>query len=90
MNFDDLAFMQHPALLGAQPESPECERFDCAHEDAEEDEGEAMSALDAKLDTSTSEEMDASGYPPRAPSAKRCCRRNQALQRERNRAQREF
>ena len=31
MNFDKPAFVQHPTLLGVQPESPECEQFDSAH-----------------------------------------------------------
>ena len=30
MNFDEPTFAQHPTLLGAQPESPECEQFDSA------------------------------------------------------------
>ena len=41
MNFDEPAFAHHPALLSARPETPENERFDSAHEDAEEDEGSA-------------------------------------------------
>ena len=36
MNFDEPAFTQCPTLLGAQPESPECEQFDSAREDVEE------------------------------------------------------
>ena len=62
MNLEESTFAQRPTLLGAQPESPECEQFDSAREDAEED-GEAASALDAKLDASTGEETDASGRP---------------------------
>ena len=42
-----------PALLGARPETPEYEQFDSTHEDAEEDEGDATSALDTELDAST-------------------------------------
>ena len=30
MNLEESAFAQHPTLLGAQPESPECEQFDSA------------------------------------------------------------
>ena len=52
MNLKESAFAQHPTLLGTQPESPECEQFDSAREDAKEEDGEATSALDAKLDAS--------------------------------------
>ena len=38
-------------------------------EDVEEEEGGATSALDAKIDASTGEEMEASGCPARVPSA---------------------
>ena len=68
MNLEESAFAQRPTLLGAQPESPECEQFDSAQEDAE-----AASALDAKLDASTGEETDTSGCPARLPSAERRC-----------------
>ena len=85
MNLEESAFTQCPTLLGAQPESPECEQFDSAREDAEED-GEAASALDAELDASTGEETDMSGRPARSPSAERRCRRNRAMHRERTRA----
>ena len=71
MNFDEPAFVQHPTLLGAQPESPECEWFDSTQEDVEEDEGGTTSASDAELNASTGEEMEASGHSPRAPSAER-------------------
>ena len=81
MNLEESAFTQCPTLLGAQPESPEHEQFDSAREDTEED-GEAASALDAKLDASTGEETDASGCPARSPSAERHCRRNRAMRRE--------
>ena len=64
MDLEESAFAQRPTLLGAQPESPEREQFDSAREDAEED-GEAASALDAKLNASTGEEMDTSGCPAR-------------------------
>ena len=89
MNLEESAFAQHPTLLGAQPESPEHEQFDSTREDAEEN-GEAASALDAELDASTGEEMDASGRPARSPSAERCRRRNCAMRRERTRVRREF
>ena len=69
MNFDEHAFVQCPALLGTQPESPECKQFDSTREDVEEEE---TSALDAEIDASTGEEMEASGCPARAPSAERC------------------
>ena len=70
MNLEESTFAQHPTLLGTQPESPEHEQFDSAWEDTEED-GEATSAFDAKLDASTGEEMDASGHPAQMPSAER-------------------
>ena len=72
MNFDEPAFAHRPALLGARPETPENEQFNSACEDAEEDEGDAMSVLDAKLDASTGEETDATGCPAGMPSADRC------------------
>ena len=89
MNLEESAFAQCPALLGAQPESPKCEQFDSAWEDAEED-GKATSTLDAKLDTSTGEETDASGRPAQMPSAEWHRRRNRTMRRERTRARREF
>ena len=79
MNFNKPAFAQRPTLLGAQPESPECERFDSAREDVEEEEGGATSALDAEPDASMGEETEASGCSPRAPSAERHCRRNRTM-----------
>ena len=90
MNFDEPAFAQRPALLGAQPESPECEQFDSAWEDVEEEEGSATSALDAEINVSTGKEMEASGCPAWAPSADRRCQRNRTMQRECTRACREF
>ena len=84
LNFDEPAFAHHPALLGIRPETPEYEQFDSACEDAKEDEGDATSALDAKLDASTGEEMDAKGCPAHMPSADRCQLRNCALRREHN------
>ena len=71
MNLDEPAFMQHPALLGTRPETQEYKHFDSTHKDAGEDEGGATSTLDAKLDTSTGKEMDASGHPGHKPSAER-------------------
>ena len=79
MNFDEPAFAQCPALLGAQPESPEWEQFDSAREDVEEEEGGTTSALDTEVDASTGEETEASGRPVQVNSAERCCRRNHAL-----------
>ena len=90
MNFDEPAFAQGPALLGTQLESPEREQFDSTQEDVEEEEGSATSALDAELDASMGEEMEASGHLAQAPSAERCRQRNRAMQRERTRARREF
>ena len=90
MNLEESAFAQCPTLLGAQPESPEREQFDSAREDAKEEDSKATSALDAKLDASMGEEMDASGHPARTSSAERCCRRNPTMHRERTRAWREF
>ena len=71
MNLKESAFAQRPTLLGAQPESPECEQFDSAREEAEEEDGKAASALDTELNASTGEETDASGHPARMPSAER-------------------
>ena len=63
MNLKESAFAQHPTLLGTQPESPECEQFDSAREEAKEEDGKATSTLDTKLDASMGEETDASGCP---------------------------
>ena len=41
------------------------------HEDAEEDEGDATSMLDAELDASMGEETDATGHPACTHSADR-------------------
>ena len=82
MNLEESTFAQCPTLLGAQPESPECEQFDSAWEDAEEEDGKVASALDAELDASTGEETDASGHPSQTPSAEWHCRRNRAMCRE--------
>ena len=71
VNLDEPAFAHCPALLGARPETPEYERFDSTHEDTEEDEGDATSTLDAKLNPSTGEETDATGHPACMPSADR-------------------
>ena len=90
MNLEEPAFAQCPTLLGAQQDSPECEQYDSAWEDAKEEEGEATSALDAELDASTGEETDASRCPARMPSAERHCRRNCTLHTERTQVQREF
>ena len=90
MNLKESAFAQHPTLLGTQPESPECEQFDSAQEDTEEEDGEATSALDVELNASMGEEMDTSGHPARTPSAERCCQRNRAMCREHTRVRREF
>ena len=72
MTFDEPAFTHHPALLGTRPETPENKRFDFAHKDTKEDEGNATSAVDAELDASMGEEMDTTGCPARTPSADRC------------------
>ena len=90
MNLEESAFAQCPTLLGAQPESPECEQFDSAREDAKEEDGKATSALDAEIDASTGEEMDTSGRPARTSSVERHCRRNHAMRRECTQARREF
>ena len=90
MNLEEPAFAQHPTLLGTQPVSPQRETFDSAQEDAKEEDGETTSTLDVKLDASTGEEMDASGFLARMPSAERHCRRNRPMRRERTQAQREF
>ena len=73
MKFDEPAFTQRPALLGAQQESPDCEQFDSAQEEVEEEEGGVTSALDAEIDASTGEETEASGHLAQAPSAERHC-----------------
>ena len=90
INLEESTFAQCPTLLGAQPESPEHEQFDSGWEDAEEEDGKTTSALDAKLDASTGEEMDASGHPAWMSSAERCHRRNRAMHREHTQVQREF
>ena len=90
MNFNEPAFVQHPTLLGAQPESPECEQFDSAREYVEEEEGSATSALDAEPNASMGKETEASGCSPQAPSAERHHQRNCAMQRERTRACQKF
>ena len=90
MNLNEPAFVQHLALLGTRLETPEYEQFDSARKDAEEDEGEATRALDAKLDVSKGEETDASGCPHHMPSADQHHRKNCTLQREHNQAHREF
>ena len=90
MNLKESAFVQCPTLLGTQLDSPEREQFDSAREDAEEEDGEATSALDAKLNASTGEETDASGHPAWTPSAEQCHRRNCAMCRECTWAWREF
>ena len=90
LKLDEPAFVHYPALLGAQPETPEYKRFDSAHKDAEEDEGNATSMLDAELDASMGEETDTTGHPAHMPSAHRHRQRNHALRREHNRARREF
>ena len=89
MNLEESTFAQCPTLLGAQPESPGRKQFNSAWEDVEED-GEATSALDAELDTSTGEETDVSGRPARSPSAKWHRWRNRTMRRERTHARREF
>ena len=86
LNFDEPALTQHPTLLGARPETPEYEQFDSTHEDAEEDEGNTTSALDAELNASMGKEMDATGCLACTPSADRRRRRNCALRRECNHA----
>ena len=90
LNLDEPAFAHHPALLGARLGTPEYKQFDSSCEDAEEDEGDATSMLDAELHASTGEEMDATGHPAFMPSADRCQQRNRALRRECNQAWREF
>ena len=71
LNFDEPAFAHCPALLGAGPETLEYEQFDSTRNDAEEDEGDATSALDNELDISMGEKTDASGCLARTPSADR-------------------
>ena len=90
LNLDEPAFTYRPALLGTWLETPKYEWFDSTHEDTDEDEGNATSALDAELDASTGDEMDATGHPACMPSADRHRRRNCALRREHDWAQREF
>ena len=90
INLNEPAFAQRPALLGTHLETPGYEEFDSTWEDAEEDEGDAMSMLDAKLDISTGKETDISGHPHQMPSADWHRQRNCALQRECNRACQEF
>ena len=89
LNFDEPAFEQCPPLLGAQSERPEREQFDSAWEDVE-DEGRAMSGLDAKLGASTGEETEVSGCPDWVPPAERHRQRNRVMRRERARERRDF
>ena len=84
------AFTQCTALLGGHPKTPNQEQYDSTWEDTKEDEGNAMSLLDAELDASLDEGMDTSGCSHRSLLADRFCQRNHALCRERNRACREF
>ena len=84
LNLDEPAFTHHPALLGARLRTPEHEQFDSAREDTKEDEGDATSTLDAKLNANTGEETDATGCLACTPSAERCRRRNRILRREHN------
>ena len=72
LDLDEPAFTHCPALLGTRLGTPEYEQFDFACADAEEDEGDATSALDAELNASTGEETDATGFPACTPSADRC------------------
>ena len=90
MNLEESTFAQRPTLLGTQPESPECEQFDSAQEDSEEEDGEATSTLDAELDASKGEETDTSGRLAQTSSAERRCQRNCAMCRECTRVQRKF
>ena len=90
MNLKESAFAQCPTLLGAQPEIPEHEQFDSAREDAKEEDGKATSALDAELNASTGEEMDASGCLAQMSSAEQRHQRNHAMCQECIRVQREF
>ena len=62
MNFDEAAFAQCPALLGAQSESLECDQFDSTWEEVGEEEGDATSTLEAEIDASMCEETKASGH----------------------------
>ena len=90
MNLEESASAQHPTLLGTQPESPKREQFDSAREDAKEEDGEATSTLDAKLNASTGKDTDTSGHPARMSSAEWRHRRNHTIRRERTRAWREL
>ena len=90
MNFDEPAFTHCPALLGTRLGSPEHKQFDFTQEDTKEDEGNTTSILDAEIDASTGEEMDASWRPAHMPSADRPRWRNCTLHREHNRAHQDF
>ena len=70
--------------------APSVKQFDSTWEDAEEEDGKATSALDAKLDASMGKETDASGHPAQTSSAEWHCQRNCAMCRERTEARREF
>ena len=90
LNLDKPAFVHHPALLGTRPGTPEYKQFDSTYKDAEEDEGDATSALDTELDASMGEEMDATGHLACTSSADRCRWRNHTLRREHNWVHQEF
>ena len=72
LNLDEPAFVHHPTLLGTRLGTPDYEQFDSTYKDAEEDEGNATSALDTELDASMGKETDATGHLACMPSADRC------------------
>ena len=82
LHITEPAFVHCPALFGTHPETPDQEQYNSAWEDAKEDEGDITSALDAELDASTGEEMDASGHSRCSVLAYRHHQRNCAMQRE--------
>ena len=71
LNLDEPAFVHRPALLGTRPGTPEHKQFYSACEDTKEDKDDATSALDAEIDASMGEEMDATGRLAHTPSAER-------------------
>ena len=72
LNLDEPAFARTtPPCWALGWQTPEHEQFNSAHEDAEEDEGDATSILDAELDASMGEETDTTGCLACMPSAER-------------------
>ena len=86
------AFLHCPALLDDRPKTLDLEQYDSTQdcEGDNDDEGDALSQLNADLDASKGEEMDTSGHLHWLLMAEGHHQRNHALCRECNQAQQEF